>query len=52
MKNQLKRLGLSIDWDKISTCSEEYYKHQQLFFLELYDKGLVWKSIQNWDPVD
>ena len=42
MKNQLKRLGLSIDWDReISTCSPEYYKHQQKIFLELYDKGLV-----------
>ena len=39
MKKQLKRLGLSIDWDReISTCSEEYYKHQQIFFLELLDK--------------
>ena len=33
MKNQLKQLGLSIDWDReISTCSPEYYKHQQKFF--------------------
>ena len=41
MKSQLKKLGLSIDWDReISTCSEDYYKHQQEFFLELYDKGL------------
>ena len=33
MKTQLKKLGLSIDWDKeISTCSAEYYKHQQEFF--------------------
>ncbi len=55
MKSQLKRLGLSIDWDKeISTCSPEYYKHQQKFFLELYDKGLVYRKEQyvNWDPVD
>ena len=55
MKTQLKKLGLSIDWDReISTCSEEYYKHQQLFFLELYDKGLVYKkeNYVNWDPVD
>ena len=30
IENQLKQLGLSIDWDReISTCSEEYYKHQQ-----------------------
>jgi leucyl-tRNA synthetase len=55
MKSQLKRLGLSIDWDReISTCSEEYYKHQQKFFLELYKKGLVYRkeNYVNWDPVD
>ena len=55
MKGQLQRLGLSIDWDReISTCSEEYYKHQQLFFLELYEKGLVYRkeNYVNWDPVD
>tara|TARA_Y100001970_G_scaffold290851_1_gene425973 strand:+ start:823 stop:3366 length:2544 start_codon:yes stop_codon:yes gene_type:complete len=55
MKSQLKKLGLSIDWDKeISTCSAEYYKHQQEFFLELYDKGLVYRkeNYVNWDPVD
>ena len=55
MKTQLKKLGLSIDWDKeISTCSPEYYKHQQEFFLELYDKGLVYQkeNYVNWDPVD
>jgi len=55
MKNQLKKLGLSIDWDReISTCSPEYYKHQQKLFLELYDKGLVYRkeSYVNWDPVD
>ena len=55
MKRQLKKLGLSIDWEReISTCSSEYYKHQQKFFLELYDKGLVYRKEQyvNWDPVD
>ena len=55
MKFQLKKLGLSIDWEReISTCSPEYYKHQQIFFLELYDKGLVYRkeSYVNWDPVD
>ena len=55
MKSQLKKLGLSIDWDReISTCSEDYYKHQQLFFLELYEKGLVYRkeNFVNWDPVD
>ena len=55
MKDQLKKLGLSIDWDReISTCSPDYYMHQQKFFLELYDKGLVYRkeNYVNWDPVD
>ena len=55
MKKQLKRLGLSIDWDReISTCSEKYYKHQQTFFLELLEKKLVYRkeNYVNWDPVD
>ena len=55
MKFQLKKLGLSIDWEReISTCSPDYYKHQQIFFLELFDKGLVYRkeSYVNWDPVD
>ncbi len=55
MKSQLKRLGLSIDWDReITTSSEEYYKHQQFFFLELLKKKLVYRkeNYVNWDPVD
>ncbi|MDC3155919.1 leucine--tRNA ligase, partial [Candidatus Pelagibacter sp.] len=55
MKVQLKKLGLSIDWDReISTCNEDYYKHQQVFFLELLEKNLVYRkeNYVNWDPVD
>ena len=55
MKNQLKQLGLSIDWSReISTCSPDYYTHQQQFFLELYDKELIYRkeNYVNWDPVD
>ncbi len=55
MKKQLKKLGLSIDWDReISTCSEDYYKHQQTFFLELLEKKLVYRkeNYVNWDPID
>ena len=55
MKKQLKRLGLSIDWDReISTCSSSYYTHQQKIFLDLYDKGLVYRkeNYVNWDPID
>ena len=55
MKTQLKKLGLSIDWDReISTCNKDYYKHQQAFFLELFNKKLVYRkeNYVNWDPVD
>ncbi len=55
MKSQLKKLGLSIDWDReISTCSDQYYKHQQRFFLELLEKKLVYRkeNYVNWDPID
>ncbi len=55
MKNQLKKLGFSLDWDReISTCNKDYYKHQQIFFLELLEKGLVYRkeNYVNWDPVD
>ncbi len=55
MKNQLKKLGLSLDWDReISTCNKDYYKHQQNFFLDLLEKGLVYRkeNYVNWDPVD
>ena len=55
MKKQLKLLGLSIDWDReISTCDPEYYKHQQEFFLELFEKDLIYKkdTYVNWDPAE
>lgn len=55
MRNQLKSLGLSYDWDRESaTCDSSYYKHEQKFFLELLEKGLAYQkeTIVNWDPVD
>jgi len=55
MKDQLKMLGLSIDWDlEISTCSKEYYKHQQEIFIDFYNQGLVSRkeTYVNWDPVE
>ncbi len=55
MKSQLKLLGLSIDWDlEISTCDEEYYKHQQEIFIDFYNNGLVSRkeTYVNWDPVE
>ena len=49
-----KSLGLSINWDReISTCDEEYYKHQQELFIDFYNQGLVSKETYvNWDPVE
>ena len=45
MKTQLKRLGLSIDWDKeISTCDAGYYKNQQTLFSLFYKKNLAYKK--------
>ena len=55
MKNQLKMLGLSIDWDlEISTCNENYYKHQQELFIDFYNNGFVSRkeTYVNWDPVE
>jgi leucyl-tRNA synthetase len=55
MKKQLKMLGLSIDWDlEISTCDEEYYKHQQELFIDFYNLGLISRkeNYVNWDPVE
>lgn len=53
MRRQLKLMGLSYDWDReISTYTPEYYKWNQLFFIEMYKKGLVYKkrSYVNWCP--
>ena len=55
MRTQLKMLGLSIDWDlEISTCDEDYYKHQQELFIDFYNQGLVSRkeTYVNWDPVE
>ena len=55
MRAQLKRIGFAIDWKReISTCSSEYYKHQQKFFIDFFNKNLAYKkdSTVNWDPVD
>lgn len=53
MKKQINRMGLSYDWDReVTTCSPEYYKWNQWFFLKLYEKGLAYKkaSFVNWCP--
>jgi len=55
MREQLKLLGLSIDWSReFATCDPEYYGQQQAWFLKLLDRGLVYRreATVNWDPVD
>lgn len=53
MRDQLKMLGLSFDWDReVCTCSPDYYKWTQWIFLELYHAGLAYKkeAAVNWCP--
>lgn len=55
MREQLKSMGLSIDWDReVATCRPEYYKHEQKMFLDFYKRGLAYRkeSMVNWDQVD
>lgn len=55
MRTQLERLGFSYDWAReLSTCEPAYYRWEQWFFLQLYKKGLAYRSAieVNWDPVD
>lgn len=55
MRTQLKRMGFGYDWSReFATCSPEYYRWEQWFFIKLYEKGLVYKknAVVNWDPVD
>ena len=55
MRDQLKLLGLSLDWSReFATCDPEYYGKQQAWFLELYRRGLVYRKdgVVNWDPID
>jgi leucyl-tRNA synthetase len=53
MKTQLRRMGLSYDWEReIATCDPEYYRWNQWIFLQFYKKGLAYKknSFVNWCP--
>ncbi|MCD6039560.1 MAG: leucine--tRNA ligase [Gammaproteobacteria bacterium] len=55
MRKQMRSLGFAYDWSReFATCSPEYYRWEQWFFLKLYEKGLVYKKNAevNWDPVD
>ncbi|WP_054301385.1 leucine--tRNA ligase [Gemmobacter sp. LW-1] len=55
MRGQMKPLGLSIDWSReFATCDPEYYGQQQAMFIDMMEKGLVYRkaAVVNWDPVD
>ncbi|MBU2866596.1 leucine--tRNA ligase [Pacificibacter marinus] len=55
MVDQMKPLGLSIDWTRMfATCDPEYYGQQQSMFIDMLDKGLVYRknAVVNWDPID
>ena len=55
MRDQMKPLGLSIDWSReFATCDPEYYGQQQSLFIDMLAAGLVYrkKATVNWDPVD
>ena len=55
MRDQLKKLGLAVDWDReFATCTPEYYRWEQWLFVQLYKKGLIYRKLStvNWDPVD
>ncbi|NBX03488.1 MAG: leucine--tRNA ligase [Alphaproteobacteria bacterium] len=55
MRGQLKLIGLAYDWQReLATCTPEYYKHEQQFFLRFLKNGLAYRkeALVNWDPVD
>ncbi len=55
MRDQMKPLGLSIDWSReFATCDPEYYGQQQAMFLDFLEAGLAYRKAAtvNWDPVE
>ena len=55
MRNQLKTMGFSYDWDReFATCQPQYYKHEQKMFLDFLNVGLAYRreAWVNWDPVE
>ncbi len=55
MREQLKSMGLAIDWSReFATCDPVYYARQQRLFLDFFRMGLVYRAEAdvNWDPID
>jgi leucyl-tRNA synthetase len=55
MREQLRQLGLSIDWQReVTTCHSDYYRWTQWLFLQFLEAGLAYRreATVNWDPVD
>ncbi len=55
MRDELKAMGLSLDWSReLATCHPGYYEHQQKLILDMFEQGLIYRreSWVNWDPVD
>jgi len=55
MRGQLKSLGFAYDWSReFATCKPEYYRWEQWFFTQLFEKGLAYRkmAVVNWDPVE
>jgi len=55
MKQQMRSMGLAIDWSReVSTCSPDYYKWNQWLFLKMREKGIAYlkTGTVNWDPID
>ena len=55
MKNQLRSLGLAVDWSReVTTCKPDYYRWEQWLFTRLFEKGVIYRKngTVNWDPVD
>jgi leucyl-tRNA synthetase len=53
MRDQLKKMGISYDWDReIATCKPEYYRWEQLVFIRMLERGLAYRkrSSVNWCP--
>ncbi|NLX19021.1 MAG: leucine--tRNA ligase, partial [Desulfobulbus sp.] len=51
MRNQLKAMGLSYDWDReLATCQPEYYRWEQDLFLRMLEHGLIYRkeTSVNW----